>query len=686
LLLLAAAAIACGRQEAPEPETRPSVVVITLDTARADALGTYGQQLPTSPRIDRMAAEGVLFEQVVASAPSTFPSHATIFTGQQPYSHGVRSNSGYRLSEANTTLAEVLRQNGYRTGAEIAAPVLKREQRLDQGFDVYRDPRAVQSVLEAAADSLERPSRRNERDAVDVTARGLEFLRENAERPFLLWLHYFDPHHPHQPPPAFRIVFADPYFGEIRHVDAQIGRVLDEIERLGLRSRTLVVLTADHGDGRGEHGEETHSFFIYDSTIRVPLVLWGAGLPRGVRVRSLVRLVDVTPTVLDLLGLPALADVQGQSLRPLLESPAEDLRLTGYGESIEVLTNFGADVLRFVRVGNWKYIHKLEPELFDVGADPGETRNLASQYPERVESLRERLEQLIAAAPPKPDDAEVALDSETLAQLEALGYVGGAAPSELHDELATLELSGPDPVSRTEDIRNLSIAQGELLVGDLVKAELLHGQLLARNPDSVTVLYGLTRALIGLERYSEAAPLLRRMVELEPKSALNRLTLGQTLVQSGELEEAESALRQALVLDDCAVMARLHLSELMRAGDRFAEQRAVLEQGDDACLHSVIVRNALAFALATSPDEDLRDGARALSLAEVIVTETRGEHPDYVDTLAAAYAEAGDFERAVAEQRRAIAMIEGEDLPDDVRRSFERHLAVYEAGGALRGP
>jgi len=694
LLACALWALACGPDAELSSGSSSSaasgplnVLVVTLDTTRADALGAYGQSLPVSPRIDAMAADGVLFEQVVASVPSTLPSHSTIFTGKQPYAHGVRSNGGYQLSDANLTLAEVLHARGYRTGAEIAAPVLASKTQLDQGFDVYRDPKASRSILELLDEKRAGWLGGGQRPAEEITRDGIEFLRESAGRPFLLWLHYFDPHVPRDAPEPFKSqIPEDDYLAEVRRADHHVGLVLDELERLGLRERTIVVLTADHGEGREEHDEETHSFFVYDTTIRVPLVFWGAtAIPRGRRVASLVRLVDVAPTIVDLLGLPPLEAVQGVSLRPLLEDPSADLGLTGYGESIEPTLTFGSSVLRFVRLGNWKYIHKLEPELYDVGADPGETRNLVAQHPEAAARLRARLEELVNAAPAKPEDAEMEVDADTLAELQALGYMGGRRPQKFEDDLASLELRGPDPTSRVDDLRYFAAAWGDITAANFGRAERRFLRVWKNNPDNPFVLYGLIRSVSHLHRDDDLIELLRRGIELEPESVEYRLLLAPKLEERGETEEAERLLREALGLDACSAKARLRLAELMRAAARYADQLAVLEAGDDSCRERVVVSNALAYALATSPREALRDGPRAVRLAQAAVAETEGRHPDYIDTLAAAYAETGAFERAIAEQRRAIAMLEGHNL-EGVVESFQRHLAAFEAGEPVREP
>ena len=335
-------ATGCGADSEPSAtQVAPrNVVLITLDTVRADALGCYGQPLPTSPRIDRLAAEGVLFQQAVTSSPSTAPSHASILTGRQPYAHGVRSNVGYALPDESRTLAEALGAHGLRTHAEIAAPVLGRHTRLDRGFDRYRDLASFDVTLKTIelrdAEGRALRTQRQERPAEDITRRGLEFLREHREDAFFLWLHYFDPHASYEPPPRFAEMLANPYLAELRYVDEQVGRVVQEIARLGLKDQTLLVLTSDHGEGLGAHGEDTHSFFVYDSVMRVPLVLWGAKLPAGRRVGSLVRTVDIAPTVLDLLGAPPLPDIQGVSLRPLLAGDGDDLGLTAYGETAEL--------------------------------------------------------------------------------------------------------------------------------------------------------------------------------------------------------------------------------------------------------------------------------------------------------------------------------------------------------------
>lgn len=673
--LVGAVALGCGGSPAP---TR--LVVITLDTTRADAFGAYGQPLPVTPRMDALAAGGTLFERVAASTPSTLPSHATLFTGQQPFAHGIRSNFGHRLPDAARTLAEILRERGFETRAEVSAPVLAKGLGLDQGFAGYGEPPLLEHL-----EALVRGDRsRRTRSAEEITEAALAFLRENADRPFLLWLHYFDPHDPYEAPEPFRSQIADPYLAEVRRVDEAVGRVADEIERLGLREHTLVAITADHGEALGEHGEERHSFFVYESTLRIPLVLFGGGVPRGVRVASLVRLVDVLPTLLDLLGVPAPEGIAGVSLRPLLEDPRRDLGLAAYAESIEPVVLFGGDVLRALRVGRLKYVHKVRPELFDLDADPGETRNLAGELPEAVGRMRAGLEELLPSSTPD-QAASFPIDAARIAELQALGYVGGGPAPQIEDERASLVLHGPDPRDLTSDVKLFGLAWGTLLRNQPARAEALFRDLVARHARSELALEGLTASLAAQGRDAEQIPLLRAGIEAFPVRASLRVRLAALLRGGGEVEEARELLQQALEGDPCHSAARLLLADIERERGRHAEELALLE-GPDGCRSSASLQNALAFALATLPDDRLRDGARALELARSAIEATAGANPDYLDTLAAAYAELGRFDEARAEQQRALALVEGRDVPEGFVASLRAHLALLEAGRPIREP
>lgn len=641
---------------APRADADLNVLLITLDTVRADALNPYGQPHVTSPNIDRLAREGVLFEQVVASAPTTLPSHATIMTGRFPFAHGVRSNTGYVLPAANVTLAEVLKARGYRTGAEIAAPVLGGSTQMSQGFDRFRDLSSsdvtrIQAQI-GGADGQARAVALDERSAEDITRFGVRFLNENRSRRFFLWLHYFDPHRLYIPRPDFQSQLPDdPYLAEILYTDHHIGELIRHLESSGLRSHTLIALTSDHGEGLGEHGEESHAFFVYDSTLRVPLIFWGPPrLPVGKRIASLVRTVDIAPTILDLLGLPELSSVQGTSLLPLIRGETQALDLPAYGESIEIATLFSGAPLRSLRYGDWKYIHQVDPELYDVANDPMETKNLAASHPEKLAELRGRLQALIAEAGPAPGGAAVQLDGATAQQLQALGYVAVGEVSGLDEKLASLELVGPSPSDVAEDIGRYARASG-----------------LAEN---------------GFHR--EAVPILREQAARHPDSPMIHLSYGQSLAALGKNEEARRALERALELSGCSVLARGELSDVLGALADYEAQLEVLRTGVTQCAESYELLNNYAYALATVPRDDLRDGAAAVRAATRAAELTGEQDPNVLDTLAAAHAEADDFEQATRVAQRAVRLARQQGVEPQLLAVLEQSLARYRAGQPTR--
>jgi arylsulfatase A-like enzyme len=698
-------ALACGPEdvEPRAPEARPkqtvpaaaepaplrNVVLITLDTVRADALGSYGQILPSSPHLDRMAVEGVRFDQVVTSAPSTLPSHATLLTGKQPYAHGARSNAGYALAPGNVSLAEVLRDRGYRTGAEIAASVIARQTGLDQGFESYRDPFS-QTVARLririegpeGERSIEVPQRR----APDITDGGIAFVREHHEEPFFLWLHYFDAHRGLFPPP---LPFADQipesrYHAEVLAIDDQIGRLREVLVDLDLRERTLVVVTSDHGEGLGEHGEISHAYYVYDTTMRVPLILWGpSSIGSGRVIEPLVRTVDVAPTILEWLALPPLEDVQGVSLLGLLDGRSSDLNLTGYGEALDFVA-FGTSPLRFVREGRWKYIHKVGPELYDLERDPGEKDDMIERRGEVAAHLRARLEELIAAAPPKPRGAEIELDEETRSQLLALGYVDMPPPAVLEDERASLEPKGIDPRDATRDVTILSEAMGAKQAERWVLCVEKFGGLWEKYGH---VFFGrhLADCQVEVGDFAAVAEVLDAVAGLAPAEPelLTRLADAQMRIGAGAA--AERRLKEALAADRCTASARAVLAILAFSRGRYVEQIAILNEGAETCPENIDVLNNLAWALATLPDANLRDGPRAVRLALRAVELDRRPDAGHLDTLAVAYAEVGDFDRAVEVAGRAIA-IERLRRPPVQLAVLRQHLARLEAREAVRDP
>ena len=673
----------------PADDGALNVVLITLDTTRADALGSYGQRRPITPNLDRLAAEGTQFLQCVSSAPSTLPSHSTIFTGMHPFVHGVRSNAGYVLADDNITLAEVLSAHGYKTSAEVASQVIGQHTQLGQGFDRYHDLQfedIQRKTIHVRDGEGKKQVEVEEREADDITRFGLQFIKENRSDKFFLWLHYFDAHQPYSPPGRFYETSSEsPYHGEVQYIDEQIGRIMKQIVGLGLEERTLVVVTADHGEAMDEHNELTHVYFVYDSTIRVPLLLWGATVPGGLKVESLVRTVDITPTILDMLKLPPLEAVQGTSLLPLMNGESLDLELVGYGESIEPYIVFGASVLRFVRKGKWKYIHKVNPELFDLTSDPGELKNLSTVHPDVVERLRAELSALIEEAPQQAAGARTAINPETAAQLEALGYMAAAPNEALGDEMALLEVSGVDPTAMADDMRLIAKAAGFRLTRKFEKSAEAFRAVIKRNPESVMLMMRLNLVLSAIGKDDERFEVLTRVIEVAPETAPAYSGLAHIVFKRGDPAEAERLLAASLDIDPCTVSPRATLAYLAALRKDHGRHLQVLKEGIDQCPPEDGILNNYAYALATNPDEEHRDGDEALRIAKQITQGDEGSRPDYLDTLACAHAEVGNFASAIRVGEQALALLEDPGDPKLIEES-KVHLEQFRAGRPVREP
>lgn len=406
-----------------------NLILLSLDTTRSDRLSCYGFTKATSPNLDRLAAEGILFENASSPVPVTLPAHATMLTGLYPFEHGVRNNGTYVVPPEAVTLPELLKKHGYATGAVLGGFPLDGRFGLNQGFDAYDDQFPVESVY--------REVDLAQRTAADVSRLALAWVDRQKSGPFFLWCHYYDPHAPYRPPEPYKTTFAgDRYAGEIASMDAEIGKLLDGLKSRGLMERTVIVVAGDHGEGLDEHGEHTHMIFIYETTQHVPLLvrLPAAGAFtgkewRGARVSGLTDLVDILPTAWNSLGLPReeLPPNSGLSLLPVVTGKAPAHRWV-YHETLVPDLEYGASELRGLRDERWKYIRAPRPELYDLEKDPKELKNLAGREGDRMQEMEARLDSLLRREPGRK--APVAMDAETIEKLRSLGYVaGGSTPS-----------------------------------------------------------------------------------------------------------------------------------------------------------------------------------------------------------------------------------------------------------------
>jgi arylsulfatase A-like enzyme/tetratricopeptide (TPR) repeat protein len=526
-------------EESAALEAGPNLILVTLDTLRADHLGAYGYGPIETPEIDRFASEGVRFEEVASPVPITLPAHTSILTGQIPPHHGVRNNGTFRLDESAVTLAEVLSEAGYATGGFIGAFVLDSRFGTAQGFDAYTDFR------EAEAESAATPILEIERRGEDVVEEATAWMRIQS-RPFFAWIHLYDPHSPYEPPEPFAGRYPGrPYDGEIAYTDHVLGQLRRQIEQMGNGDDTLVVILADHGEGLGEHGETWHTYFVYDSTVKVPLILWAPGsLPAGIVVQGQASLVDVLPTSLSLLGIadPAAEARDGVDLRPMIVDPVA-VGHPAYTESLVPFLNFGWSELRGLRAAGWKYISAPRPELYDLRDDPGETESLLESEPRRGAELRAALDTIASG-----DDVQAVAsgqqgtDPATLERLRSLGYVGGGGtvPDLRHvdpkDKIAVYEAFNDaiDAVVELELQERWTEAERKLIGADNVA------------PNHFFVRFHLGKVALAQGQVDRAIEILEGALELNPSYSLSFVELARAYEAAGEVERAADLLREAM--------------------------------------------------------------------------------------------------------------------------------------------
>ena len=402
------------------------VVVITLDTTRADRLSPYGFVDVSLPALERLAREGAVFNQATSVAPLTLPAHTSLFTGLLPPNHGVRDNADSPLADSHTTLAEVLTARGFKTAAFVGSVVLGRNRGLAQGFDRYD---AVPDGDRGTAATRQRPAN----VVIDDAIRWLDTVGESR---FFLWTHLFDAHRPYSPPEPYLSKYAhNPYIGEIAFADSQVGRLLDALERRGLLNRTVVIVTADHGESLGAHGERDHGIFVYEDVLRVPLMVRAPGIPPA-RIDEVVRLTDIMPTVLDWFGGP-IPPIDGVSLVGLMTGRHRDLNLEAYSESLYP-RRLGWSPLRALRDSRFKLIDAPRPELYDLMNDPFEERNIYDERASLAQEMRARLGVLARDRVSSSGTAATA-SRDLQARLSSLGYVASpTAP-------ASSDSTAPDP-------------------------------------------------------------------------------------------------------------------------------------------------------------------------------------------------------------------------------------------------
>lgn len=572
LLLL----IGCGRNQGDQV----NVLLITLDTTRADRFSSYGYPEPTTPNLDALASEGSLFESAFSTAPITLPSHTSIMTGTYPMFHGTRDNSTYVVREDVTTMAEVLAEKGYDTGAVVGAFVLDSQFNLDQGFAQYDDDLDEMWSKDELEDRAKDAFGFAERKANLVTAAALRWLRQPRSKPFFLWLHYFDPHQPVNPPEPHHSRFTEPYCGELAFADEQIGHVFNELKKQGVYDKTLIVVTADHGEGLLDHGEPTHSLLIFDSTIRVPLIVRMPGAPEGQRFHRLTSTVDIMPTVMDLVGLETPTDVQGRSFAELVngapDPPPNDRPI--YMETMVPALDCGWGSLRGIRTAEWKLIHGPIPRLYRVSEDPSEIYDLASQRPEEVERWTRELQGRIDLwAADEAAQAVNAPDAETLQKLASLGYIGSGGTDRVSENLADVE-GKPDPYENRWLFEMISSATEDLRTGQELAGMRKLQMVLQNDPNNPMALLNLGKAYLTVTgQLPQAIECFKRCIDFDPNQEDAHYYMARIERSLGNLEAATHHAEAILAINPYSVPALYEMAGIKEAQQDPESARAHLE-------------------------------------------------------------------------------------------------------------
>ncbi len=685
-LLLAIAACSTG----PSPPTYDgaNVLLVTLDTLRADRLGAYGYDRGDTPRLDRLAREGIRFDQAVSPMPMTLPAHTSLMTALEPYEHGVRDNADFELSPDVFVLAESFQEAGYETGAFVATYVLHSRWGLDRGFDLYNDEgfHGTDGLGSGAA---------LERRGDEVLEAALPWLLQEREAPFFAWVHLYDPHAPYDAPDPWGARFADePYDGEVAFTDSVVGDLLDEMASAGLLQDTIVVITADHGEDLQDHGELGHGLFVYDTTVRIPLLLRLPDLTAaGTVVSEQVRLLDVGPTLLELTGLP-LPDpdrVSGRSMASFIVG-AGDAR-PAYSETMFPRWHLGWQELYALRDGGFKYILAPRPELYDLRADPGETNDLAADLPELAAQMRARIEALGADV---DDSTRNEVGSDAARRLRALGYIG-TAPSDLGDgplpdpkdmvgiyammvETDSLTNEGrfDEAIALLEDILVLDprlvdahaeLGKARLITGDYLGAEEAFLAALELRPDYAAVLAKLGVVHRRLEDSDLARADFEAVLTFDPRNTDSLFNLGEMDLEAGDPAAALRRFDLVLELYDepaaphfAAGVASYELGDFRRAHEEFERVAAAVPDFARVHYYRALLRESSgdpqgALAMYRQAIADDPEDYRSLFNIALLFTDANGDHPSGIRALRAAIRVNPDLERAHIYLGRSLVFV-----------------------------
>jgi len=616
----------------PTEKRNLNILLITLDTTRADRLGYSGYARARTPNLDYLAGEGACFYHAYSPVPLTLPSHCSIMTGTYPLFHQVRNNGFYYLSPESITLAEIMKEKGFTTAAFVSSFTVDSRFGLDQGFDYYEDKFQEDEILK---------NFRSERRADETFARFLTWLDKNYNLPFFVWLHFYDPHLPYDPPSPFKEQFEkNPYDGEIAFVDFVLGQVIDSLKNKNLFDNTLIVIAGDHGEALGERKEIDHGLFLYDNSLKVPLIFFCPRILPSKKIYSRVRLIDIMPTILDLMGITSPKQVQGISLRPYISGQKKE-DLDSYIETVYPFENFGWAPLEGLIHNQWKLIVAPKPELYDLKRDPEELENVGAEKKEILAELTRKLDEYKAQISARLKARPKIPSLKEMEKLKSLGYIGGPLEPESGKPLA-------DPKDKIDDYLLYFRANLMETQGNYEKAVEYYRQVLNSNPDSPWNYVNLGFLFMKMNRVKEAISLLEQAKAKFPHSIviLSRLMsfylrderwedalatgqailnidpsyfdalflMGSTQAKLGHWQAAKDFYERALKIEpENKVLRQRYAYSLMASGEYEAAKKAYDNLWKDFPTdHSILLDLALLYKVTGKYDEATKILERAV--------------------------------------------------------------------------
>lgn len=586
-LLLGGYACSSVKKKNAAPKTAPKpprhVLLVTIDTLRQDRLGCYGNKQIKTPVIDSLAQDGILFSHAFTPAPITLPAHVSIMTGLYPYTHGVVNNGEYHLNESVLTIAQSLQEQGFTTAAFVGAFVLSKQFGLARGFSCYDDELQGKSSTSPS----EAMAIYNERKGELVSQAALAWLQEKKPDRFFLWVHFFDPHFSYDPPEPYKTEYShNLYDGEVAYTDSCLGSLLEGLQEV--LDDTMVILVADHGESLGEHRENTHGIFLYDVTMQVPLIIRYPQLGRGLVVNEQVCLLDLFPTILQVLNLPSYSSLQGESLLNFLPQPEGGQESRREAERVFFLEtrfpeeNFGWSRLQAIRTLDWKYIEAPKPELYDLVHDPAEMNNLINLSPQMVRQMQESYQNLLARLPQAGKENALALDEASRQRLESLGYVRTTPSSQnLASQPPASQPLSPSSSHRDPNQRPDSIGHFDLKNPNDPQ-DLNH----PKDPkDMIEILNRFDQggAYYEQKNYSEASKAFQEVSDQDPHNLLAHFLLAACYEKTGYLETALAEFQQVASLDPLFINVYNNIGNLQEKQGDF--QAAIEAYQTDLRLH-----------------------------------------------------------------------------------------------------